>query len=125
MKEASTGRRLSEETKEKLRQINLGKSLSVEAKDKVRQAMLGKQHALGYKNSLGYTHTSEAKYKIKQASIENWKLRSKNTYKAFGEEKSICEWCNDPRCFVNKNTLRARLKRGWSVEKAIITPASL
>ena len=42
---------------------------------------------------------------------------------AFGETKPVSEWCNDSRCVVGIDTLRARLRRGTDAEKAITTPA--
>jgi len=42
---------------------------------------------------------------------------------AFGETKVLTEWIEDPRCVVNLNTLRTRLKiHMWSVERALTTP---
>lgn len=44
-------------------------------------------------------------------------------YKAFGEEKSLLDWCRDERCVVcEKSTLRKRIKSGWGVEEALTTP---
>lgn len=36
--------------------------------------------------------------------------------------KTIAEWAKDPACPVNDKTMYARLKRGWSLEKAVTTP---
>lgn len=42
---------------------------------------------------------------------------------AFGEEKSISEWCADPRCGgATLATIWKRLNSGWSPERAIATP---
>jgi len=50
--------------------------------------------------------------------------RSNRPVPAFGESKTIPEWAADPRCAVRAVTLRQRIKSyGWSVEKAITTPA--
>lgn len=40
---------------------------------------------------------------------------------AFGEEKSITEWLKDSRCVVSEKTLRNRIRKQWSAEKALIT----
>lgn len=41
---------------------------------------------------------------------------------AFGEIKSLADWCEDARCIVSYQTLIARIKRyAWSHEKAITT----
>jgi hypothetical protein len=39
---------------------------------------------------------------------------------AFGEEKSLIEWSEDKRCTVGYSGLKGRLKRGWSIEQAIL-----
>lgn len=42
---------------------------------------------------------------------------------AFGEEKSLSEWCEDPRCGgAQLRTVWKRLNDGWAPEKAIVTP---
>lgn len=41
---------------------------------------------------------------------------------AFGEEKSIAEWLNDPRCVVGLKELKKRLNKQWDGEKAMSTP---
>ena len=52
----------------------------------------------------------EREYKIHNS----WKL-----YEAFGEEKTLPQWAKDPRCKVRDVTLRDRLRRGFSFEKAL------
>lgn len=42
--------------------------------------------------------------------------------KAFGEEKSIIGWSEDERCKIGYSGLKARIQKGWSAEKALITP---
>lgn len=42
---------------------------------------------------------------------------------AFNETKTAAEWSRDPRCKVNRDTLRARIKYGYPGELAIATPA--
>lgn len=44
---------------------------------------------------------------------------------AFGEEKCLAEWADDPRCTVSYGTLQARLNRGWDAERAISAPKDL
>ena len=41
---------------------------------------------------------------------------------AFGETKCMVDWLADPRCQVKSHALRYRLKRGWPIEVALITP---
>lgn len=42
---------------------------------------------------------------------------------AFGECKSIYDWCDDERCLVNLKALRYRIDQGWDHERAIIEPS--
>lgn len=44
-------------------------------------------------------------------------------HKAWGEEKTLKQWVEDPRsvCKVTK-VLRGRLKLGWDLERALLTP---
>jgi len=47
--------------------------------------------------------------------------RSNNHYVTIdGETKTLREWCD--YYFINYHTVQDRLKRGWSVEKALLTP---
>lgn len=48
--------------------------------------------------------------------------RARNVVSAFGEEKSIADWANDPRAAVSGLTISARVMRGWDPEEAIKTP---
>lgn len=45
------------------------------------------------------------------------------TYRAFGEEKTIRAWSEDEKCLVDLQTVRGRIKSGWSVEDALSTEA--
>lgn len=42
---------------------------------------------------------------------------------AWGLTKPLVEWLQDPRCTINGDALRARLKYGWSPEDAISRPS--
>jgi len=44
------------------------------------------------------------------------------TVEAFGEQKSAADWARDPRCKVNEMTLRSRLRKGFSPERALTEP---
>ena len=51
--------------------------------------------------------------------------RNKNNNRiltAFGESKALCEWAEDSRCAINRETLNARVNRGWPHEWAIKAP---
>jgi hypothetical protein len=41
---------------------------------------------------------------------------------AFGEAKMASDWARDPRCRVPYALLSSRLKKGWGLEQAIVTP---
>jgi hypothetical protein len=43
-------------------------------------------------------------------------------FSAFGETKSLIEWARDPRCVVPYMSAYNRLRDGWEIEAAIITP---
>lgn len=42
--------------------------------------------------------------------------------KAFGETKLLIEWKEDARCVVKPDTVAARLRYGWDLERALTTP---
>jgi hypothetical protein len=43
-------------------------------------------------------------------------------YTIFGETKLAAEWIEDSRCSINRLTLVQRIRRGWDLEEALITP---
>ena len=50
-------------------------------------------------------------------------IRTDRMISAFGEEKSICAWMNDPRCqLYSVKTFTCRLESGWDIERALTTP---
>lgn len=51
--------------------------------------------------------------------------RTGELWKAFGEEKTVRQWTQDPRCQVNDRVLRHRLKKGMNPEEAISRPVSV
>lgn len=48
--------------------------------------------------------------------------RRKRMVRAFGDEKGLSEWLEDPRCAVAQSALIGRLDKGWPAEKAIASP---
>ena len=48
---------------------------------------------------------------------------NKVVLEAFGETLTIVEWARDPRCLITLSRLRQRLRTGWNLEAAIVTPA--
>lgn len=59
---------------------------------------------------------------LAQESFKENQKKRWTYYTAFGETKTIREWSEDPRCVVDYETLRGRLKRKEDVEKSITTP---
>jgi hypothetical protein len=51
--------------------------------------------------------------------------RRKVVYEAFGEQKTLVEWAQDPRTIVPLDTLRNRLKMGWEPELAMTRPIDM
>jgi len=47
------------------------------------------------------------------------KGRTPRKWKAFGEERTLREWVEDPRCEITENTLRRKLKAGEPLEQAM------
>lgn len=58
---------VSVETRERMSRAATGKVLSKETKDKMSANMLGNKRAIGNSNTLGRTHTEEAKAKMSKA----------------------------------------------------------
>lgn len=56
--------------------------------------------------------------------INNRNRRNTLWAEAFGENKPLGAWMEDPRCVIAYPTLRARLRAGWDTEKAITTPST-
>jgi hypothetical protein len=51
--------------------------------------------------------------------------RNNARYTAFGESKTVAEWAEDARCVLDKpDSIKSRIYRGWSVERAITEPPS-
>lgn len=48
--------------------------------------------------------------------------RGTRPIEAFGEVRLLVEWSEDDRCAVSLDALSRRLRKGWPVEKAIVTP---
>lgn len=40
-----------------------------------------------------------------------------------GETKAVSQWARDPRCPVSQFTIYKRVQRGWSDERAVLTPS--
>ena len=71
-------------------------------------------------DSRGHYEPTNCRWITPQANVR----RTKRTYLAFGESKTMIEWFEDERCAVTYYTLRNRLQRGWDVEEAITTETS-
>lgn len=104
----------SEETKEKLRQINLGKKHSKETRKKMKKNnakyWLGKKLTEEHKNKikknhakgmLGKTHTKEVRKKLSESSKRN--INRKHIHK------------ENIKKFVYKDEIKLYLKNGWEL----------
>jgi hypothetical protein len=50
--------------------------------------------------------------------------RSTNKWLTYeGERKTVAEWGEDPRCAVSKTTFGERIRKGWPVGQALLTPS--
>jgi hypothetical protein len=91
------GRKMSEETKEKLRQHNLGKKLSEETRKKISESNMGKRHLseeskklIGLKNSIklkGRKLSEEIKMKMSKSRIG--RIVSEETRKKISESNKL------------------------------------
>lgn len=70
-------------------------------------------------NDLGYT-PKNCRWTTYRVQSRNRRILKKLS--GFGENKLLCEWVEDPRCAVKHNTLVARLRAKWDLEKALTTP---
>ena len=70
-------------------------------------------------NSLGY-NSDNCRWVTPGQNNRN--KTNNNNIEAWGETKCLSDWCSDSRCKSNQNTIRQRIQRGWSTEKAISTP---
>lgn len=48
--------------------------------------------------------------------------RNNARHLAFGELKTCQEWAEDPRCKAPAETIKCRIKRGWTIEDAVTLP---
>lgn len=53
-----------------------------------------------------------------------WQEKQPASEYCLGEDewKTIPQWAKDPRCVVVANTVRQRIRKGWSLEAALTTP---
>lgn len=57
-----------------------------------------------------------------ERALETPKSDGAKKYSAFGEEKTLKEWAENPRCHVTLKTLRNRIRTGWDAQSAIQSP---
>ena len=55
--------------------------------------------------------------------IEQQRNRSSNKpITAFGETKLLVEWCEDSRRACSRDAFEMRIRKGWTLERALTTP---
>ncbi len=64
------------------------------------------------------TTTSESRKRLPKVGQANNRFDNRRIV-AFGEEKTLAQWCRDPRCKVASGTFVGRLNRGWKSERAL------
>lgn len=70
-----------------------------------------------YPNRVGNYEPTNCRWADQQPQQRN---RTNNRHiEAFGETKLLTEWCDDPRCVVERSVLGRRITRGWAPERAI------
>jgi hypothetical protein len=103
-----------------------GDGISVCAEWKTYEAFSAWAHANGYSEELtldridgtkGYS-PDNCRWATYEEQAHNTRSNRRISYN--GEELTMSEWAK--RFGLNTTTLFARLKRGWSVEKALTTP---
>ena len=96
MREASKGKKMSEESKKKNREAHIGKKLSDKTKKKLREARKGENNPM-----YGKKHSEESKNKIREA--HKGKKLSEETRDKMREAKKGIHWYNN-----GKTSIRAR-----------------
>lgn len=54
---------------------------------------------------------------------QNRNMRRNKWFIGFGETKCLEDWANDPRNVISFEGVKSRLRNGWGVEKALMTPS--
>jgi hypothetical protein len=60
---------------------------------------------------------------IVSKQVNGYRTTKRTVWTVWDETKPFYEWAKDSRCLVNGHTFRERVKRGWTVEVAMSTPA--
>lgn len=85
--------------------------------------------ATGYHEGLQIDRiNNQSNYEPDNCRWANPAVNARNTRQnvlisAFGEAKTLGAWTEDPRCLVKYVTLAWRIRRGWTPERALTTPA--
>ena len=103
------GKKLSEETKEKIRQNSLLQRHTEETKQKMSERMLGNKNGIGSPGNTGMKHTEEHKRKIAEAGMgrvmsAETKQKLSAQRKGIPKPKSECHICN--KLFSAANMVR-------------------
>ena len=69
-------------------------------------------------NNKGY-NPENCRWATRKEQAQNKRASCRLIFKAFGEDKNLYEWVDDPRCMVNSSALLYRISVGWDMERAI------
>jgi hypothetical protein len=127
--EGQTGKIMSDETKEKLRQINLGKKLSKESIEKTRQANIGsKRSDIGKQNIskslIGKKKSEEARKNMSIAQqnkapiSEETREKMKQSFKGLNAGRKYINKDNVNK-FVKQEQLDYYINLGWKIGRII------
>jgi hypothetical protein len=74
------------------------------------------------KDSGGHYCPENCEWVTRAENARRMRAEDLTILEALGERKTLAEWVADPRCGVSWRTLKGRIERGWTHERAITEP---